>query len=163
MATKIAPFTLRDPDLCVKCGVTMPSGTVATWLREPERKGYYHPACEAKPTNEQLVRVRVPDDSPMKYSWIRVSDINSKPVDTEKLSTGPKMESGVVPPGADGILLQALTAALLPSLTAQIAAAVANNQPRIVVNVYCPRPGDEVRALSALSTELFLLQEVKTI
>jgi hypothetical protein len=195
MASKIAPFCLRAPEICVKCGEDMPAGTVATWLRSPNEKGYYHPMHESMMTNPQLVRVKVPDDSPLKYSWMRVCDIQNKSVDTEKLPSGHKTETEVkhapifpvvtVAPGAKGlmekgvasvrpelgapavspndILLNALVQALLPSLTERIAAAVANDQPRIIVQVFVPKEGDEVKALDVLSRELFKLVGVNQI
>lgn len=154
MATKV-PFTLKeDMEVCVKCGHDMKAGTIVTWLREPNRKGYYHPACEALPTRKELTKVRVQaQDSPLGYVWMRVNYI---PEPALVMPHTPEISP-------DGKLLNALAQALLPELNKKIAEAVANQQPRIVVNVYCPKPGDEVRALDILSKELFLLEKVQQI
>jgi hypothetical protein len=170
MATKIAPFTLKDPDICVKCGQDMPEGTHATWLREPECKGYYHPTCEAKPIIAALTKIKVPAaDSPVGYVWMRQNAIpctegpELKPLATILAAAatplpGPWKEQPQV--SADGILLNALAQAILPKIHQQIAEAIKSQQPRIIVNVYCPKPGDEVKALDLLSKELFLLEKV---
>lgn len=167
---KIAPFTLKEPDICVKCGNDMPVGTEATWLREPERKGYYHPACEAKPTIEALTRIKVvAADSPLGYCWMRQREIptdarlgETTPATRLVPSHNPTPKPVAVEPtsqiGPDGILIDTLAKLLLPKLTEAF-----NNHPRIVVNVYVPKAGDEVKALDLLSKELFLLDKVQSI
>lgn len=198
MASKIAPFTLTDPDMCVKCGKDMPEGTEATWLREPDRKGYYHPACANLPTQEGLTKVKVQaQDSPLGYVWMRVNAIptrsllgettpatrlvpteaketngeanlqtrQARPVQVVQDTVLPRVPEGNERPqlNADGILLNALATALLPKLGQLVSEAIAKHEPRIVVNVYVPKSGDEVKALDLLSKELFLLDKVQTI
>jgi hypothetical protein len=211
MATKIAPFSLTEPDICVKCGGDMAIGSHATWLREPERKGYYHPSCGTLPTIEALTKVKVQaQDSPLGYIWMRVNAIPAQsllgettpatrliptevtdgnttehvaPESTDRVPAMASQESirslfndpritAPLPspwevktpaPSADSILVNAIATALLPALGKMVSEAVANGQPRIVVNVYVPKKGDEVKALDILGKELFLLESVQSI
>ena len=191
--SKINAFTLKDPDVCVRCGKDMQAGEEVSWLRNPVSKGYFHTLCEAKPVQEHLLKIRVPAaDSPLGYVWARpgaipdgtegqdresysdtqdrdsyVPDPNLKPLKTipgaDAPLPGPWEQKPAPQVNADGILLNALAQALLPKLSAQIAEAVAKGQPRIVVNVYVPKPGDEAKALDLLSKELFLLNSVQSL
>ena len=130
---KIAPFTLKDPDICVKCGNDMAVGTEATWLREADAKGYYHPTCEAKPNIEALKKVRVAAaDSPLGYVFMRKGAIpastplgETTPATKLILSHNPTPKTEEPKISADGILIEALAQTLLPKLTAAL-----GNQPR---------------------------------
>jgi hypothetical protein len=150
--SKINAFTLKDPDTCVRCGMDMPEGTVVSWLRMPTAKGYFHTGCVDKPIIESLLKVKVQAaDSPLGYIWMRTCTI---PEGTPLGETTPATR--LIPSHNPDP-----THEQVADLIQQIAEAVAQNQPRIVLNVYVAKAGEEVKALDLLSKELFLLNSVQ--
>jgi hypothetical protein len=165
-------FTAQESDVCCKCGNDIEIGQEISWLREPERKGNFHVACAALPTQEALTKVRVQaHDSPLGYVWLRV---NAIPAGSKLGETTPAtrlvptqavpISSTTVPNvSTDGVLLNAIATALLPALGKMVSEAIAQGEPRITVNVYCPKPGDATKALDILGKQLFLLDSVREI
>lgn len=148
-------FRLSEPDLCCKCGKDIPAGTHVSWLRDPGRKGYFHPDCVQLPTQRELTMVRVEDsEAKAGFRYVRVRDQRQKAV--------PPVAPALAKPDKDGVL-GALVAAMEPHINARIAEALAKHKPGIVVNVFVPKSGDEAEALALLGQELFALQSVRTL
>jgi len=156
-------FTVREPDICVKCAQPIAVGQEICWLREADRKGYYHAnaVCIEKPIIMALTRVRHEDaSSPFGYAWVREKDLPMQPVvNTSPAKTvEPAVSESAPVINADGIIVNAVAKALLPALGKMIAEM---KGPRIVCNVYVAKAGEETKALDLLSKELFLLQSTQ--
>ena len=166
---KIASFTAKERDTCVKCRNPIEPGQEIGWLRDANRKGYFHEQCSSLPTVEGLALVRVDDPSTREgFRYTRVQDLGGvqallpeHPV-AARLAVPmlmPMMHSSgadaplpgpwkVKEANADGIIVNRETLAQL------IAEAVAK-LPRITVNVIVSPEQDPEAALEMLSKELF--------
>ena len=156
---RINAFTSKLHDTCVKCSKSITPGQEVGWLRDANRKGHFHSECASLTTIEALALVRVQDQGTREgYRYVRVKDLGGvqallpeHPVATRLAAPAPARS-----PNADGILV---TEEKLADLIAQAVA----KMPRIVVQVFVPKPGDEKAALELLSKELFMRSEVQSI
>jgi hypothetical protein len=173
-------FTAKTVDLCVKCSKDILPGQDIGWLRDANRKGYFHLPCAPLPTIESLALVRVQDQTVREgFRYVRVKDLTTPALLPEhpvaKRRAVPKVQPPVLTdeqwkvlreplpgpwevkkPNEDGILVNKTT------LTQMIAAAVAQ-LPRIVVNITVAQEQDAEAALEMLSKELFVRKGVQTI
>lgn len=171
---KICAFTAKTPDHCVKCAQPIVPGQEIGWLRDADRKGYFHVECASLPTQEALTLVRVDDPKAREgYRYVRVQDLKGHaallpehPVEKRLTLREAMQEAGadlplpgpwkVREPNADGIMV---TKETLASLVAQAVAQL----PRIQVTIVVHAEEDAEPALELLSKELFARKGVMTI
>lgn len=136
-------FSLREAEVCCKCGTRMPIGTEVSWLRDPEARGFFHISCGHLPAHPGLVLRKRPDPTQaIGYVWARVGNASSLPPrtqpkaimalpDANTLSTAPVATQAPAPPG----VLEALAKALQPFLAVQVAAQVDAVLAKVTVRV----------------------------
>lgn len=154
---KIANFVAKTPDTCVKCAKSIEPGQEIGWLRDADRKGYFHVDCASLPTVEALTLVRTEDQSAREgYRYVRVQDLGSAKALLPEHPVATRLARPVRVPNADGILVNKETLAQL------IAEAVAK-LPRIQVTINVSPEQDPEAALELLSHELFTRKGVHAI
>lgn len=177
--TTIKAFTAKEPDICVKCGEQIKIGDEISWLRDAERVGYFHPEERDKETIMALTKVRVTDPTAqLGWRWIREKDrgvpgmtaiftpvlpvltVSRAGQSDEKIKEHVQITSlpAAVETVSDSFIVQAVAKAVMPMLRKMITEV---KGPRIVVNVYVNKSGDEIEALETLSKELATYSNVR--
>lgn len=135
-------FSLREAEVCCKCGTRMAVGTEVSWLRDPEARGFFHVSCGHLPAQPGLVlRKRQDPTNALGYVWARAGDASTMPPRTQPkaimalhdpntVSTAP---AGTHAP-AHGVL-EALAQALMPYMAAQVTAQVDAALAKVTVRV----------------------------
>jgi hypothetical protein len=154
---KIASYTAKVADICVKCCKPIEPGQGIGWLRDADRKGYFHEECASLPTQEALTMVRVQDqEARAGYRYVRVQDLGGAQALLPEHPVATRLATPVKVPNADGILINQTT------LNEMVAQAVAQ-LPRISVTVVVRDKADVEAALQLLTTELFARTGVQRI